>query len=159
MKRFLLLITIVAAAFTNANAQYDKCAESASLLTFYYTAEPHTSFGLGFEAGTQQVDSRIGYFAGFQFQRMSDYYFKKDSASFKLRASLYLKGACRITDSPSGKGSFFLVGSGALSVQTGFDFRPGLRFAYPLNEERAIGLEPTYSVRYKTASLNVLIIF
>ena len=159
MKHILTISVFILAAGFTAQAQYDKCAPNVNLVTVYYTAEAHTNYGFGFEAGMQGVDDRIGYFAGFQFQRMSDSYFKKDTASFKLRAAFYLKGTYRINEEVEGKGSLFLVAYPSLSVQTGFDFKSGIRGVLPLSESKAIGIEPAYSVRYKTASLNVMMFF
>jgi hypothetical protein len=158
MKKIPAIIIVLLSVSFTARAQYDKCAPSVSLITFYYTAEAHTKYGFGFEAGMQGVDSRVGYFAGIQFQKMTDNYFVKDTASFRLRAGFYLKGTYRINEDPCGKGSIFLVGSTGLSVQTGFDFKPGLRFVLPLSEKKALGVEPSYSLNYKTVSLNVLVI-
>jgi len=157
--KHILTIAILLSTIFSASAQHDKCAPNINLVTFYYTYESHTNYGFGFEAGTQGIDSRIGGFAGFQFQRMADGYFKKDTASFKLRAALYLKGAYRINEEVEGKGSLFLVAYPSLSVQTGFDFKTGLRGALPLSERNAIGIEPAFSFRYKTASLNVMVFF
>ena len=159
MKQIFAIIIVLLAATITAHAQYDKCASSANLITIYYTAEAHTSYGFGFELGTQGVETRLGGFAGFQFQKMEDYYFKKDSASFNLRASLYLKGSYRLNGEPSGKGSLFLIACPSLSVQTGVDYKAGFRGVLPLSETKAIGIEPAYSFRYKTVSLNVLVIF
>ena len=159
MKHILTLTIVVLSALSSIHAQYDKCASSVSLITVYYAVEAHTKFGFGFEMGMQGVESRVGYFAGLQFQKMSDSYFVKDTASFRLRSALYLKGSYRINDDPSGKGSLFLIASGSLSVQTGFDAKPALRFVLPLSENKAVGVEPSYSLRYKTVSLNVLVIF
>ena len=159
MKHIITISILILAAVFSANAQYDKCAPNINLINIYYTAEAHTNYGFGFEAGVQGVDDKIGYFAGFQFQRMSDGYFKKDTASFKLRAAFYLKGTYRINEEVEGKGSIFLVAYPSLSVQTGFDFKSGFRGVLPLSESNAIGIEPAYSIRYKTASLNVMLIF
>ena len=159
MKQILAIITVFLSTAIAANAQYNNCAPSISLLTFYYTAEPNTKYGFGIETGNQGIDSRLGYFAGIQFQELSHSYIVKDSVNFTFRANIYLKGTYRLNEDPVGKGSIFLVASTCLSVQTGFDFKPGLRFVLPFNEKNAIGLEPSYSMNYKTASLNVLVIF
>ena len=158
MKHFFTPIFLLAAVFT-ANAQYDKCAPLANLVSVYYIAEPHTNYGFGFEAGTQGIDTRVGYFAGFQFQKMSDGYFVKDTVSFKLKAAFYLKGTYRINEEVEGKGSLFLVAYPSLSVQTGFDFKSGVRGVLPLSERVGIGIEPAFSLRHKTASLNVMVFF
>ena len=159
MKHILTTSILFFAVIFTAQAQYDKCAPLANLMSVYYTFEPHTSFGFGFEAGTQGIDSRVGGFAGFQFQKMSDGYFKRNSAGFKMRASFYLKGTYRINEEVEGKGSIFLVAYPSLSVQTGFDFKSGLRGVLPLNERNAIGIEPAYSLVHKSASLNVMVFF
>lgn len=160
MKPVLFIAAVVISSFysSKAFAQTDKCAPAVSIVSLYYSAEAHTKFGGGFEIGMQGMESPLGLLAGFRFQKMSDNYFKNDSASFNLKASLYMKGMWRLNQ-PYGRGSVFVVGAPELSVQTGFDLKAGMRFMVPINGRKAFGIEPLYSVRYKTFSLNLIAAF
>jgi hypothetical protein len=155
---FIAVLIISSLFSTEVSAQTDKCAPSVSIVSLYYSAEAHTKFGAGFEIGMQGMESPLGMMAGFRFQKMSDNYFKGDSASFNLKSSLYLKGMMRLNQ-PTGRGSVLLVGAPELSVQTGFDFKAGTRFMLPLNGKKALGIEPLYSFRYHTVSLNLIAAF
>ena len=155
---FIAVVFLCSAFSSKLSAQYDKCGPAVSLISAYYSAEAHTKFGGGLEAGMQGIESPFGMAAGFRFQKMSDNYFKSDSASFNLKTSLYLKGMMRLNQ-PTGMGSVLLVAAPELSVQTGFDFKAGARFMLPINGRKAIGIEPLYSVRYRTISLNILAAF
>jgi len=160
MKLALIIATLIISSFysSKAFAQTDKCAPAVSIVSLYYSAESHTKFGGGFEIGMQGIESPLGVLAGFRFQKMSDNYFKKDSAAFNLKSSLYMKGMLRLNQ-PYGKGSVFLVAAPELSVQTGFDLKVGSRFMVPVNGRKAIGIEPLYSLRYHTFSLNLIAAF
>ena len=160
MKQILLIaVVLVSSAFySKLSAQYDKCAPVVSIVSLYYSAEAHTKFGGGFEAGMQGIESPFGILAGFRFQKMSDKYFKTDSASFNLKSSLYLKGMMRLNQ-PTGRGSVLMVAAPELSVQTGFDLKAGARVMLPISGRKAMGIEPLYSVRHRTISLNIIAAF
>ena len=160
MKPVLFIAVIVISSLRSSKifAQTDKCAPAVSIVSLYYSAEAHTKYGGGFEIGMQGMESPLGLLAGFRFQKMADNYFKKDTASFNLKTSLYLKGMMRLNQ-PTGRGSVFVVAAPELSVQTGFDLKTGMRLMVPVNGRKAFGIEPLYSVRYKTFSLNLLAAF
>ena len=160
MKPILIIAAVILSSLcsTKVSAQIDKCAPAVSIVSLYYSAETNTKYGGGFEIGMQGIESPIGFLAGFRFQKMADNYSKKDSVVSGVKSSLYMKGLLRLNQ-PTGKGSVFLVAAPELSVQTGFDLKAGTRFMLPINGRKAIGIEPLYSVRHHTFSLNLIAAF
>ena len=160
MKKLLILAIILITSFAcclKSSAQ--NCGDPVSILSAYYTYEPHTKFGVGFEAGSQGVDSRLGYYAGIRLTMLKQpVYIKQDSAQLDYRLAFYLKGTVRLTSQES-KGSLFVVAAPQMSLQSGFDVHSGLRYMYPLSGKKGIGVEPLYSVRQRNVSLNFILAF
>lgn len=140
-----------------AGAQ-SKCGPAVPVLAVYYTHQPDTKFGFGLEGGTQGIESPFGLYGGFYFIKMSEKFMKTDSTDFSLRGSLYIRGAVRLTQA-EGRGSVFFTAAPEVSVQTGFDFKTGLRFMLPINGKKAIGIEPLYSFKNQMLSVNILAAF
>jgi hypothetical protein len=160
MKKLLILTLVLITSFIGAmQSSAQNCGDPVSIMSAYYSYEPHTKFGIGFEAGSQGVDSRLGYYAGIRLTMLKQpEYTKQDSAMLDYRLAFYLKGTVRLSSFDS-KGSLYVVAAPQMSLQAGFDVQSGLRFMYPLSGKKGIGLEPLYSVRQKNVALNFILAF
>lgn len=154
------ILAICLLAFSSGYSQLRDCPDcvvpSFQAFTIYYTLQPGSTFGLGFEAGNWNKDaSRFSYFLGskiqwFQFNPNSE---KFSNVAENIRFSLYVKGQARLVDR-----LYFELSPEFVNLST-FDLGLGLRYTYPLSESLGIGIEPTYSIVQKEYSLNANVHF
>jgi hypothetical protein len=136
-----------------------QCGAPAPVISIYYPISAGIKYGLGLEAGHQGVDSPVGIFGGFYFQSLPAAAIGKDSAGTdKFRTAFYLKGLFRLTRT-EGVASLYLVAAPQLDGQSKMDIRSGLRIMFPLGEKRGLGIEPLYSIKQKSLTVNLLMAF
>lgn len=136
-----------------------QCGAPAPVISVYYPVSAGIKYGLGLEAGHQGVDGPVGIFGGFYFQSLSAGAMRKDSAGTdKFRTAFYLKGLFRLTGT-EGLASLYLVAAPQLDGQSKTDFGSGLRIMFPLGEKRGLGIEPLYSIKQKSLTINLLMAF
>lgn len=154
------ILAICLLAYSTAFSQLKDCPEcvvpSFQAFTIFYTLQPGSTFGFGFEAGKWNKDaSRFSYFLGgklqwFQLNPNSD---KFNNSADNIRFSVYMKGQARVVDR-----LYFELSPEFVNLSS-FDLGFGLRYIYPLSESLGIGIEPTYSIVQKEYSLNANIHF
>jgi hypothetical protein len=155
----LLAVFLVTGFLMKSAAQ--QCGAPAPVISIYYPVSAGIKYGLGLEAGHQGVDGPVGIFGGFYFQSLSAGAIRKDSDSTgkdKFQTAFYLKGLLRLTRT-EGVASLYLVAAPQLDGQSKMDFRSGLRLMFPLGEKRGLGIEPVYSVKQKSLTVNLLMAF
>jgi hypothetical protein len=158
MKKLTGIIAILTFLLFAQQAHAQKCGLPVPITSVYYLHTPHAKFGIGLEAGSQSIETPFGIFAGVNFARLTEEYQKSGAGDYDFSSSFYLKGLVRITPRDRG-GSLYFVGSPAVSMQTGVDFRTGLRAMFPLGRRMGVGVEPLYSIRQKELSVNFVIAF
>ena len=154
--RWILLTMLLALKASSSMAQLKDCPDcyvpSFQAFTIYYTLQPGSDFGFGFEAGKWNKDaSRFSYFLGaklqwFQYNPNSD---KFDNIANNIRFTAYMKGQARIVDR-----LYFELTPQFVDLNF-FDVGLGIRYTYPISESMGIGIEPTYLVVQKEYSMNV----
>ena len=156
MKTILSLLTFFSlSALQPLSAQ---CGAAVTVVSAYYTYDPHTTFGAGIEGGYQGVDAPWAIFAGVQVRELSTAAQKELPVEDALRTSVYLKGTFRVTGQHGG-GSVFLVAAPGMDFGTGAQLHTGLRIMFPLGKKLGMGAEPLYSIREGRASVNLLFAF
>jgi len=136
----------------------DNCPPQVPVVALYYTKTPQTKYGIGLEIGTQGTDSPWGFYAGYQYRKLSDARSKSDSAGFGSEGSLYVRGAYRLNGPETGT-KLFITAAPEISVQTGFDFKGGIRCMLPLGGKKALGIEPVYGIKSRTFGVNLIAAF
>jgi hypothetical protein len=155
----LIAVFLVTGFLMKSAAQL--CGAPAPVISVYYPVSAGIKYGLGLEAGHQGVDGPVGIFGGFYFQSLSASYTRKDTDSAgrdNFRTAFYLKGLFRLTRS-EGVASLHLVTATQLDGQSKMDFRSGLRLMFPLGEKKGVGIEPLYSVKQKSLTVNLIMAF
>jgi len=136
----------------------DYCPPHVPVVALYYTKTPQTRYGIGLEIGTQGTDSPWGFYAGYQYRKLSAERTKSDTAGFGSEGSLYVRGAYRLNGSDAGA-KLFVTAAPEISVQTGFDLKAGIRCMLPIGGKKALGLEPVYGIKSRTFGVNLIAAF